>query len=97
MNSLTDFWVNLGSMTTTVIIGFLTGYVIGISKLSNGSALVGLVFGLLMAVLVGMVSSFIGYVLPQQITVTINLRSMFTLVLLIVFFVMVSFTGMAKQ
>lgn len=93
MNYISDFWVNLGSPTTTVIIGFLTGYVIGISKLSNNSALIGLVFGLLMAVLVGMLSSFIGYVLPQQITVSINLRSMFTLVLLIVFFVMVSFVG----
>lgn len=90
MNYLSDFWVNLGNQNTTIIIGFLTGYVIGISKLSNNSSMVGIVFGLLFAVFVGMISSFIGFVLPAEITVTLNLKSMFTIVLLVVFFVMVS-------
>ena len=85
-----EFWLNLGNRNTSMIIGFLTGYVIGISKLSKGSSLVGLVFGLLLSVFVGIISGFIDFVLPEEITVIINLKSMFTMILLVVFFVMAS-------
>ena len=94
MNFLSEFGANLGNRNTAMIIGFLTGYVVGVSKLSKNSALIGIVFGLVLAITVGLINSFIDFLFPEEITISISLKSVFkavfTIVLLAVFFFMVS-------
>ena len=94
MDFLGEFWSNLGNRNTAMIIGFLTGYVIGVSKLSKNNRLIGVVFGLVLAITVGLINSFIDFLFPEEINFTISVKSVFkvifTLVLLGVFFFFVS-------
>lgn len=90
MDLLTGFWENLGNKYTSALIAFLTGFVIGqASFVSNFSVVMGLFVGGVFMIVSLLFSTFLETFLADSLTITINLKSIFTIVLLVLFFYVV--------
>ena len=92
MNYFNGLLNNLSNGYTSVMIGFLIGYIIGVAKLGRNSVMLGLLVGFLFAVICGLVNSFIETVLPNNVTISVNVKFIFTLLLIFLFFFVVSST-----
>jgi|688.fasta_scaffold935481_2 hypothetical protein len=90
MDYLNGFIDNLGNKYTSILLSFMIGYVIGVSSLGNRNAWLGILIGVLFAVTAGIINSFLEIVMPHQFMVNLNTKFLFTLILLIVFFIVIS-------
>ena len=85
MNYVTGFLDNLSNTYTTVLIAFLLGYMVGLTKLSDNRTLYSILIGIMFAVIAGIIISFIEIVMPQNITIVISTKLLFTIMLIIAF------------
>jgi hypothetical protein len=91
MNAVIGFWENLGNQYTSALISFLTGFMIGQAGFSGAKSIIlGLVVGIMFAVVSMLFSAFLDTVFPQSFTVTVNIKSFFTIMLIIIFFIVVA-------
>ncbi|QKF94505.1 hypothetical protein QKU48_gp1047 [Fadolivirus algeromassiliense] len=90
MGFFKEFFDNLGNKHTTILIGFLNGFIIGTMKLGRFNVLLGLLVGMMFAVFTGLMNGFIDIVLPQELTIKISMQSLFTLILIIILIVLVT-------
>lgn len=81
---MNDFFSNLGNKNTTILLGFLNGFIIGTMKLGKSSVLLGLLVGILFAVITGLMNGFIDVVLPHELTIKIGMQTLFTVIMLII-------------
>lgn len=85
MNYVTGFLDNLSNTYTTVLIAFLLGYMVGLTKLSDSKTFYSILIGIMFAVIAGIIISFIEIVMPQNITIVISTKLLFTIMLIIAF------------
>jgi len=90
MNYFNGFLQNLSSGYTTMLISFLIGYIIGVTKVGNNSVLLGLLIGIIFAIFSGLTNSFIDTVLPNNVTISVNVKFIYAILLILLFFFVVS-------
>ena len=81
MDFIKGFWDNLGNKYTTVLLAFLNGFAVGL-KFGRFSVLIGFLIGMIFAVFTSLLVGFFDTVIPQSITITINMRVLMTLTLI---------------
>lgn len=90
MEFLSGFWENLSSKYTSALVAFLTGFVIGQASFMNKLSLImGIFVGIVFMVVSLLFSTFLETFLSDKLTITINLKTIFTICLLILFFYVV--------
>jgi len=89
MEYLQGFWNNLGNKYTSALISFLTGFIIGQSLFTNRNILMGIFIGLVFLTVSLLISYLFETFTSENITLTINLNSVFTIILLALFFYIV--------
>lgn len=93
MEFVKGFFDNLGNKHTTILIGFLNGFIIGTMKLGKYNVLLGLLVGILFAVFTGLMNGFIEVVLPKELTITVGMQALFTVILIVILVALVSTTS----
>ena len=81
---------NLSNKYTAILVSFLIGYVVGVSNFKNNSVLLSLLLGIVFAILAGLTNTFIEQVLTPTIMITLKVQLVFTLLLLITFFLLIT-------
>lgn len=89
MGFFREFFDNLGNKHTTILIGFLNGFIIGTMKLGKFNVLLGLLVGIMFAVFTGLMNGFIEVVMPPELTIKISMQSLFTLILIVILIALV--------
>ena len=90
MELLSGFWENLSNKYTSALIAFLTGFIIGQASFMNKlSFIMGMFVGTVFMVVSLLFSTFLETFLADSLTITINLKTVFTIFLLILFFYVV--------
>ena len=90
MDLINGFLDNLGSKYTAALVAFLTGFIIGqASFLNKLSIIMGLFVGVIFMVVSFLFSTFLETVFADNLTITINIRTVFTVALLALFFYVV--------
>lgn len=86
MEYLQGFWDNLSNKYTSSLIAFLTGFIIGQNLSTTKNILMGVFIGIVFAIVSLLVSYVAETYLPQNITLTVNMNSILTILLLALFF-----------
>lgn len=96
MEYLKEFYLSLGNKYTVLLIAFLTGFVLGATRFPKASLIIGLLIGIIFAVAAGLIWAFLNKMYPKNINVSLDLAPLITVVLLIIFFVVISSDGIGK-
>ncbi len=88
MQHITTFYENLGNKDTTMLVGFLTGFIIGINYTPFIAVIVGIVFAIIALILWSILEMFY----PNNISLQVNLKPLITIAILILFFMVTSST-----
>lgn len=94
MQYITDFYESLGNKYTVLLIAFITGFVIGASRIVGSSVLIGLLVGVVFAVAAGLLVAVLDNINTKNITINIDLAPLITIVLLIILFYVITSQGL---
>ena len=90
MELLSGFWENLSNKYTSALIAFLTGFIIGQASFMNKLSLImGLFVGIVFMIVSLLFSTFLETFFSGDLTITISLKTIFTICLLVLFFYVV--------